>query len=703
MSLHTLFAPKSIALIGASTTPGSVGNDIAKNLIHSDFSGKVYPVNPKTDTLLGVRCYPTIADIPETVDVALIVVPASIVPQVLREAGEKMVRAAIIISAGFKETGEEGAKLEEEVRSIALEYKMTLLGPNCLGFIEPRLFLNASFASASPQAGNIAFFSQSGALMSALLDEAKESLGFSAFVSLGNKALLDEATLLKHFKNDAATEVIGFYTESLVDAPTLIETSHTLLHAKKSKPLIALKSGMTEAGTHASSSHTGALAGSAAAYRALFRQARILQAENFEELIELLKIMSQNPLPQGKRIAIVSNAGGLGVLATDAAVSSGLELASLSPSTQEKLRAVLPKAASVANPIDILGDALAERYREALHIVAEDEHVDLLLIILTPQTMTEPEKTGEVILNLRKKYPSLSLATVFAGHDLVTPGIRTLERGGIANFSFPESGARALGKLSQVGLWKKEKKSTPLPHFEDIEKEKVQTVFSKAREKKSLILGEREATAVLSAFRFPFLESHFVTSPEEALAAARKLGKLVVLKIVSPDILHKSDMRGVMLGVAPEEAGKAYTKLLDRVRVKAPTAELEGALVVEMSEAGGIEILLGLKKEPGLGTLLVFGLGGIYVETFQDIAMRFVPLSHEDIDEMIHAVKTYPLLAGERGQTGIDFEKLKEYMARLSQLALDFPEIEELDINPLLAFPEGKNFRVLDARLKLSE
>ncbi len=365
MSLHSLFAPRSIAVIGASTTVGSVGNDVAKNLIESDYSGAIHLINPKTDTLFGRPCYPSLDAVPGSVDLAIIIVPASIVPAVLREAGERLVRAAVIISAGFKESGAAGQALEAEVVMIAKEFDISVLGPNCLGYINPRQFLNASFASSIPTAGSIAFFSQSGALTSAFLDLTKGTLGFSLFASIGNKAVIDEKILLEHLFKDEGTRTIGMYTENLTDAHRLIELGRTNLGSKNPKPVVALKSGTTAAGTTASSSHTGAVAGSDAAYTALLRQARILRAENFEELMGLLAIFDQNPIPRGKRLAIVTNAGGLGVLATDAAIKNGLSLATLSPETVSQLKATLPPAANTHNPIDVLGDALADRYRES--------------------------------------------------------------------------------------------------------------------------------------------------------------------------------------------------------------------------------------------------------------------------------------------------------------------------------------------------
>ncbi len=702
MSLQSLFAPQSIAVIGASTTPGSVGNDIAKNLVESDFSGTLHLINPKTTTLLGRPCYPSIDAVPGSIDLALIIVPAAIVPAVLREVGERMIRAAVIISAGFKESGPAGQALEAEIVAIAKEFHITLLGPNCLGFINPRHFLNASFASSLPIAGSIAFFSQSGALTSAFLDLTHGKLGFSLFASIGNKAMIGEHALLEYFFKDEQTKTIGMYTESLTDAERFVTLGRNNLSAQHSKPIVVLKSGTTAAGTTASSSHTGAVAGSDAAYTALFKQARMFRAENFETLMELLLVLNQNPIPRGKRLAIVTNAGGLGVLATDAAIESGLELATLSDATQQQLQTILPPAANTHNPVDVLGDALAARYAAALKIIATDDGVDLLLVILTPQTMTETEKTAQEIVKLRALYPTLPIVTVFSGAALVRESHQILQKAGLPNLLYPESGARSLGVLAQFGEWQRTRR-TESPLTFTVDTDQARRILSQATADGRTQLNERESAEFLASYGFPFLESALVTTRKEAQAFAAKIKKPIALKIVSPDIIHKSDVGGVLLSIKPEEADVAYEHLMATVKIHAPEARIEGAHAVEMAAAGGRELLLGLKKEPGLGTLVVVGLGGIYVETLKDIALRFAPLFPSDITEMLDELKSLPLLLGTRGETGIDLDRLKATIARLSQVATDFPEIEELDINPLLAFPEGDAFRVLDARIRIAK
>lgn len=702
MSLHTLFSPQSIAVIGASTTPGSVGNDVAKNLLESDYTGTVHLINPKADSLLGQVCYPSIDAVPGTVDLAIIIVPAAIVPSVLREAGERMVRAAIIISAGFKESGPAGQALEEEIITIAREYSITVLGPNCLGFINPLRYLNASFASSIPSAGSIAFFSQSGALTSAFLDLTRGMFGFSLFVSIGNKAVVDETAILEYLFQDEATRTVGLYTENLSDAEQVIRLGRKNLESHRPKPIVVLKAGTTAAGTEASSSHTGAVAGSDAAYDALFKQAQMFRAKSFEELMDLLLVLDNNPLPRGNRVAIVTNAGGFGVLATDACVEAGLELAKLDPQTVQSLKTLLPPAANTHNPIDVLGDAPAARYKLALDEIVTDENVDLLFVILTPQTMTEVEHTAQALAQIRKSHPELPIVAVFSGGQLVSAGKRILQAAGIPHYLYPESGARALGVLAQLGEWRRAIR-TEQPKVKKCDVDQARGVLDAARQRNEYSLGEQYAREFLLAYGFPFLRSELVTTPEAATAFAQKMNAPIVLKIASPDISHKSDVGGVILNVKPEVAAVTFEQILTTVHIHAPNARITGVMAAEMAPTGGRELLLGLKKEPGLGTLVVVGLGGIHVETFHDVAMRFAPLLPSDIDAMLGELQCLPLLLGSRGETGIDIAVLKEYIARLSQVAVDFPGIAELDINPLLAFPDGAAFRILDARLRLAD
>lgn len=701
MNLYSLFSPKSIAVIGASTTEGTVGYTLTENLLKNGYAGKIYPINPKTDTLFGIPCYKNITDIKDDIDLAIIIIRAAAVPQALREAGEKGAQAAIIISSGFKETGKDGKLLEDEIISIAQKYDIALLGPNCLGFLHPALGLNASFAKNLPQNGKIAFFSQSGALCTALLDLTANNLGFSHFVSIGNKAVIGESELLDFFAQNKGTDLLSFYTEGLRDSRKLIETGRALISSKNSKPIIALKAGSTQAGTKASSSHTGALAGDNAAYDALFKQARIIRAKDLEHLLELFEVLSKNTLPNGKRVGIITNAGGLGVLATDSAVANGLEMAELSEETKNKLL-VLPPAASKNNPVDVLGDALADRYRLAIDALIANDNVDMLLVIVTPQTMTQAKETAEAIADA-KKNSSKPIVAIYAGKESLAEGLEILQKNDVAAMLYPESGARALAALAQASEWSKNISATAFT-FNDIQRETAATIITEAKNAGRTALSPQETNAVLRAYGFPVLESYTAKNKEEALAIAKKINKPLVMKIFSPDIIHKSDAGGVLLDVKPETAAEAFEKIMTQVKERVTNARINGVLIEEMIEQdNGQEIILGLKKEPWLGTLVLVGLGGIFVEIFKDTAMRFAPLYKEDAKEMFGELKSFHILKGTRGQKGIDIETLATMIGRLSQLATDFPEISELDINPLLVFSEAENFRVLDARITLEK
>lgn len=699
MSLQALFRPKKIVIIGASTTVGSVGNDLTHNILFGGYRGDVFLINPKATKLFNRRCHSSLQEIPEMPDLAIIVVPAKVVPSVLREVGAKGIASAIIISAGFKETGADGVILETEVIAIAHEFGISILGPNCLGYLSPTISLNASFASSKlmPKKGNIAFFSQSGALSTALLDLTHSELGFSLFASIGNKALLKEKDFLAFARDDAETKFVGFYSEDIGSADTFIAESRALLALPNPKPLIVLKSGTTEAGTKASNSHTGSLAGSDAAYEALMRQGGALRARSMNHLKNLLEGFSKNPTLRGNRIAIVTNAGGLGVLATDALIQNGLVLATISAETEARLKEFLPPSASAKNPIDVLGDALSDRYAYTLDIIASDAHVDAIIVIVTPQSMTDAVGTAGAIIRAREQSNKPMLA-VFSGKEALKKGSELLRKSDVALFTYPEEAAETLGSMYRFTTFQKEKTSTPFT-FPDIDSAKAHDVIALARKDGRDRLTESEGYAVLSAYGFPILRSYEVHSATEAGAAALMIGDPVALKIISPDILHKSDSGGVMLHVDPEQASDAYEKLLENVAIKIPTARLEGAVIVEMAKPGGKEIILGMKNEPGLGKLLMVGLGGIFVEIFKDTAFRFAPLNTENAVAMISELKSYKLLAGARGETSVDIEALAQCLGRLSRLVEDFPEISEIDINPLVVTENAKDFRILDARI----
>ncbi|MCW1888306.1 MAG: acetate--CoA ligase family protein [Candidatus Moranbacteria bacterium] len=698
MPLQKLLSPESIAIIGASTKPGAVGNDIVKNLVSYSYSGKVYPVNPKASELYNLPCFPSVKNLPEVVDLAIVVIPAPLVVDIVKECAETGITQIVIISAGFKETGAEGKKRESDLVALVEQYGLTLLGPNCLGFIHPSLGLNASFAKQMPEAGDISFFSQSGALSTALLDMTHESLTFSHFISVGNKATLEEKDFLNYFNTEDSTKTIAFYSEGINDARSFIETGQSL-----TKPTIALKSGATEAGSKASSSHTGSLAGSDLAYEALFKQAGILRAHTLQDMLDTLLVTSKNTFPKGPRVAILTNAGGLGVLASDTVIEEGMTLASLEESTESALRAILPEAASSHNPVDVLGDAPMLRYQEALSLIAKDSGVDMILVIVTPQSMTEAVATAEALLTFRKD-SSLPLVASFAGHDSFLEA-KALLTPHIATYTMAEAGAKALGALYKLSLIQEEKvsqKNTSPASAKSFSQENARTIIEEALGKKQSQLLPIEVESLLTSYGFRFPKTVTVTSVEDAEENARLFHGPVVLKIVSPEITHKSDAGGVILNVAPENIGTTYTRLIETIKTNVPTATIKGVSIHEqVDREHGKELILGIKTEPGLGKVVLVGLGGIYVEVFHDVSVRFAPLTLHDTETMVNELKSKALLEGARGEKKIPLEPLYDALMRLSQLALDFPEIESLDINPLLVFPGTAEPLALDARISL--
>lgn len=696
MKLDSIFYPKSIAIIGASTETGHVGNDIVKNLVHQGYKGKIYPVNPKAANLYKLKCYSNILEIKSKVDLAVVVVPSGIVPTVLQEIAKKKVPGVIVISAGFKEVG--NFDLENQVREICLKNNIALVGPNCLGVINPEIKMNASFATIMPPTGNIAFISQSGALCTAILDYAQKlDIGFSKFVSVGNKALLSEDQLFDYLAKDKKTKVVAMYVEQLTNAPALIKAARKLTHGKNPKPVIAIKSGRTSAGASASASHTGALAGNDAAYEALFAQAGIIRVETIQELFDYLRVFTHNDLPKGDRVAIITNAGGPGVLTTDTVILKGLKLAPISAKTTAELKKHLPLFANFKNPIDVLGDARADRYEAAINILEKDKNVDSIIVILTPQSVTEFSKTAQAIVNAKKKSKKPIVAS-FMGGQLVNLGVKILRSNGVSTFNFPESAASALSALTDFKFIEKEKSNSKFV-FKNTNKKAIAKIFEEAKEHKKVFFPEIDSLPILNHYGFPTLVTHIATTAEEAKEIVEKIDKKVAMKIVSPDILHKTDSGGVMLNVAPNQAFASFKEIVARVKKNLPTAKIEGVLITEMIKEKGVEMILGAVKDGGLGHTIMVGLGGVYVEVFKDVAFGLAPLSANDVQKMINKLKSKKILDGAREQAVMDTQALINCVGRLSQLLMDFPNIKEIDINPLLVLPNGHGVRVLDARI----
>ncbi len=696
-NLDALFAPKSVAVIGASNRKGSVGRAVFTNILLNEYTGTVYPVNPKDRSISGVRSYPSVQDLPESVDMAVVVVPAAVVPSVTEECGKKGVKSLIIISAGFKEVGQDGAALEHQVSSLAQKYSMRMVGPNCLGTIntDPEVRLNASFASQMPVEGSIAFASQSGALGEAVIDYAAgEGIGFSKFISVGNKADVNENDILEYLRADPKTKVILLYVEDIVDGRKFVDT---VTRVTEEKPIIAVKAGVSPEGAKAASSHTGALAGSDEAYNAILKQSGVLRVESIIDLFDYARAFAKQPPPRGNRVAIITNGGGPGIMATDASVRYGLQISQFSEATKAKLRAGLPKEASVNNPVDLIGDAQADRYELALHAL-DDESVDCGLVLLTPQAMVDLRKVAETIATVGPKSGKTILTSILGLTD-ITPAVEVLESNNIPHYTFPESAVRALAAMYEYQRWV-DRPRTQVKHF-DVDIGKAQDIISTAKRAGLTNLPQDDALRILSTYGLPVIKTETASSKTEAIEAAKRIGYPVAMKIVSPDVVHKIDVGGVKLDLnSDQDISEAYDEILKNVKARIPNARIEGVLLQEFV-TGGTETIIGIHRDPKFGPLLMFGLGGIYVEAYRDVSFRLAPIRELSADNMISQIRGSKILQGFRGQPPADTKAIAECIERLSQLSIELPDVVELDVNPLVAFQNG--CRALDARIIVTD
>ncbi len=699
--LKPFFEPSSVAVIGASRDPDKLGYAVLHNLVEGGYvqRGAVYPINPKADEVLGLPAYASVLDVPDPIDLAVIVIPYPYVPDALRVCGQKDIPAAIVISAGFREAGMDGLERERELIAIAKECGIRLIGPNCLGVIDTFTPLNASFSAGTPPSGPMAFMSQSGALGTAILDWAQAGrLGLAKFVSLGNKADVSEIDLLEAWVEDPHTNVILMYSEGLPNGQEFIQVARDVT---RKKPVVAIKSGVTQSGSRAVSSHTGSLAGSEQAYEAAFRQAGVLRAQSMQELFDIALALGYQPLLNGDRIGIITNAGGPGILATDALERAGMSLARFELETKQALEDFLPGAASAANPVDVLGDARADRYRFALEKVSQDPNVDGLLVVLTPQAMTEIAQTAHDIGELAQKLDK-PVITCFMGEAVVSEGIDILAEYGVPNYPFPERAAQSYAAMSRY----RQVKTRPLSEYVsfDVNKATTQELFEQVRAAGRLTIGDAEAKAILQAYGLNPPESLLAATPDEAIQIATEIGFPVVLKIASPDILHKTDVGGVKVSLRnAEEVRDAFELMTYRAERYLPEARLWGCQVQEMAPPGGLEVLVGMNRDPQFGPLVTFGLGGIYVETLKDVTFRVAPFTVRDAENMLAEIRAHALLNGVRGQPPVDKEAIIDTLLRIGQLVGDFPEIAELDINPLIVYPRGQGAIAIDMRLVLSE
>jgi len=703
MSLQRFFDPKSVAIVGASRQKGKVGYEMLTNLVAGGYGGKIFPVNPKADAIEGLKCYPDLASIGETPDLVIVIVPARLVPAVMEECAKIRVKSAIIITAGFKEVGPEGKKLEEEVVRIARHGGIRFIGPNCLGVISPNHQLNASFGGDLPVPGAIGYVSQSGALLAAILDLANANgIGFSSLVSIGNKADIDELDIIKAFGLQKETKVIAGYLESITDGDVFVREAEEI---SNKRPILLMKSGGTTAGAKAASSHTGSLAGGEVAYESAFKRAGVIRCDSIKEQFDFAQAFASQPLPAGPGVAVITNAGGPGIMAADAIEQRGLTFARLSEDTTKKLAEKLPPAANVYNPIDVLGDALADRYEFALDVVLDDSNVNSAIVLLTPQAMTQAAETAEAIVKIARKkgkgVPKPVLAC-FLGAAKVAEGVRILRQGSIPQYDSPESAVATLKEMVDYVRWRNRPKR--VVRLFPVNRRKVENIVERHLRQGLLDIGEAEAKEIIEAYGFATPKGSIATTAEQAANIAQQLGYPVVLKIWSPDILHKSDVGGVRVGLKSEQEVKdAFDLMMYRIPKKRPEANILGVLVQEMVCTSGKEVILGMHRDPHFGPLMMFGMGGIMVEVLKDVAFYLAPLTAEEARQMLVNTKTYQILKGVRGQEGVDIEAIAEGLQRLSQLVTEFPEIREMDINPYVVGAPGTTAIAVDARIRLEK
>lgn len=698
--LDPFFQPRSVAVIGATPKPGAVGRMILWNLISQPFGGTVYAVNPNRPNVLGVKTHPNVGAIEEPVDLAVIVTPAPTVHGVVKECVAAGVRAAIVISAGFKETGEEGLRMEREILATARDGNLRIVGPNCLGLMNPVTGLNASFANVGALSGSVAFLSQSGALCSAILDwSLRERVGFSAFVSIGSMLDVNWGDLIHHLGDDPNTKSIIVYMETIGDARSFLSAAREVA---LTKPIIVLKPGKTAAGARAAASHTGSLAGSDAVLDAAFHRCGVLRVQNISSLFYMAEALAKQPRPRGPRLAILTNAGGPGVLATDALLEEGGQLAELGPESHEALDAFLPAHWSRNNPVDILGDADAGRYGRSAQIVADDPNIDGLLVVLTPQAVTQPTETAQLLAQVRMPKDKPLLASWMGGVE-VAAGEAILNRSGIPAFPYPDTAARVFNYMQQYSRNLDALYETPsLPSDDPPDYDAVAALLDDHRQTGRTLLSEHASKRLLAAYGIPTTPSELAATAEEAVAAAERIGFPAVLKLHSQTLTHKTDVGGVQLNLASAEAVRnAFGAIREGAIAHGGSEAFEGVTVQPMVRREGYELIVGSSIDAQFGPVLLFGAGGQLVEVFKDSALGLPPLNTTLARQMVERTRIHKALLGVRGRPPVDMAALERFLVRFSQLVCEQPWIKEIDINPLLAGPDG--LLALDARVVLHE
>ncbi|MWV41217.1 acetate--CoA ligase [Natrialba sp. INN-245] len=688
--LSELFEPETVGVIGATDREGAVGRAITANL-HEEFAGEVVPVNPSREEVLGLECYPDVTSAPP-IDLAVVVVPPPTVVEAIREVAEAGTENVVVITAGFSETGSEGAARERKLREVADEYDLNVVGPNSLGVMATDVGMNATFGPESARPGSISFMSQSGAFITAVLDWANEQgIGFQDVVSLGNKSVLDETDFVREWGEDPDTDVIIGYLEGIDDGDEFVEVAREVTDET---PIVLVKSGRTDAGAQAASSHTGAIAGSERAYEAGLEQAGVIRAHSVQELFDYSRALSGLPEPETDGVAVVTNAGGPGVLTTDAVGDSRLGMADFADETIDALSEAMPEEANVYNPIDAIGDADVERFGEALEIALSDQNVGSAVVVSAPTAVLEYDKLAETVIEKREEFDK-PVVTCLMGGDRARAAEEVLREFGIPNYFDP---SRAVAGLDALARYRDvRERSVDDPERFDVDRERAREIVSRANEREDNRLGI-ESMDLLEAYGIPTPAGEIVDDPGRAREVAESIEGDVVLKIVSPDISHKSDIGGVRVGVSDEDVYDAYEDVVARARNYQPDATILGVQVQEMLDLEeSTETIVGMNRDPQFGPLLLFGLGGIFVEILEDTSVRVAPIGESDAREMIDEIRATPLLRGARGRDPADVDAIVETIQRLSQLVTDFPAILELDVNPLVAGPDG--VQAIDLRL----
>ena len=696
-SIARLMAPRSIAVIGAGRHPGTIGYELFRNLLAYGFEGPVYPVNPSSASVAGVRAYPSLLDIPDDVDLAVIVVPSGTVPEIVRECAAKHVHGMVIISAGFAEAGAEGKATERDLVSMARRNGMRVIGPNCLGVVNtaPGVRMNATFAPGLPVAGNVAFLSQSGGLGIELMSQAAGlGIGISDFVSIGNKADVSGNDLLQYWADDPHTDVILMYLESFGNPRKFARLARRIA---RTKPIVAVKSGRSAAGSRAASSHTAALATPDVAVDALFRQAGVIRVDTLEELLATAMLLAHQPVPAGRRVAIVSNTGGPGILAADACAGAGLEVPELSQATQDALRALVARDATVRNPIDLVAGATAEQFEDALRVAMQDEGIDAVLAIFVPPLVTRAEDVARSIANAAESAGEKPVVACFLGQAGVPAGLRGGDgRRTIPSFAFPEAAVHALGRVAGLADWRR-RPVGEVPVFDDIDHAEARAIVAAtlAADPNGAWLDQRAAGALLRCFGIPIVGFSVVASAESAVAAAEELGYPVALKAGAPAIVHKTDVGGVMLDLGDAaEVAHAYGEMARAL------GDTMGGAVVQQMVAPGVETIVGITHDPSFGPLVMFGLGGVTAELLADRSFRIVPITDEDSHELVRSLRGSPLLFGYRGRPEVDIAALEDLLLRIGYLADELPDIAEMDLNPVIVGSEG--VVAVDAKIRIA-